>query len=190
MNELRNVKNGLEFDEIDLTKFLKKKPPVSTKKKSKANPLNRFYKLYKKVTDASRLMITLLFTSIVLLLVGIYILWGRTSTYSSALSYAAVGPVITTIGSGQAIKIKLNFEFKNPNLRNRIAGMESLFKDKILMILASLDEKDISGEQGLKSLKDRIKSVTDSFFKDNAIKNIYFSEIQIFDRRTEPKQSL
>ena len=63
-----------------------------------------------------------------------------------------------------------------------MVGMESLIKDKILMILASLDEKDILGEQSLKSLKDRIKSVADGFFKDNVIENIYFSEIQMFNR--------
>ncbi len=190
MNDLINVKNGLELDEIDLTKLFSKKPSVSTKKQSKEKPPNQFHKLHKRVTDISRLMVTLLFTSMVLLLVGVYFLWGRTSIDSSAFNYAAVGPVMTTIKSGQLVKISLKFEFKNPNLRDRIAEMESLIKDKILMILASLDEKDISGEQSLKSLKDRIKSVVDIFVKDNGIENIYFSEIQMFDHRTEPKQSL
>ena len=92
---------------------------------------------------------------------------------------------MTTIGSGQSVRVKLKFEFKDPNLRNRITAMEALIKDKVLMILASLDEKDISGEKSLKFLKDRIESVVDSIVKNNGIENIYFSEIQIFDRHIE-----
>jgi len=190
MDDLTNVKTGLELDKMDFTNFIREKPPVSTKKQSKEKPPNQIRKLFQKVTDVSRLMIMLLFTCMALLLVGIYFLWGQTTIDPSALSYVAVGPVMTTIRSGQPVKIKVKLEFKDPSRRDRIAGMESLIKDKMLMILASLDEKDILGEQGYKTLKDRIKSFADSLMKDNVIENIYFSEIQIFDGRTEPKQSL
>ena len=63
MDDLTNVKNGLELDKIDLTNVLEEKPLVSTKKQSKEKPPNQFHNLYKRVTDISRLMVTLLFTS-------------------------------------------------------------------------------------------------------------------------------
>ena len=185
MNELTKIKNGLELDEIDLTKLFSEKTSISIKKQSNEEPTNQLHKLYRKVAEVSLAKLMLLSTSMALLILSVYFLWGRPSIDPSKLSYAAVGPVMTTIGSGQSVRVKLKFEFKDPNLRNRITAMEALIKDKVLMILASLDEKDISGEKSIKSLKDRIESVVDSIVKNNGIENIYFSEIQIFDRHIE-----
>ena len=177
MDDLTDAKNGLELDTLDLSNVIGQKPTVST-----GHPLNQIRRrLFKKITVGSRLTVSLLFAGVVLLFAGINFLWGRTIIDKAAPTYAAVGPVLTNLGTGQPIRIKIIFELKHPNHRDRVAELDTLIKEKMLLVLPSLAEKDIFNEQGInKSLKDRIKSETESLMKENAIEGVYFSEIILY----------
>lgn len=173
----------LDLDKIDLALlFDKPEPADNTKSLNRSNQ----WKFFQTLTDISSLRVMLLLGGVILLLSGIYFLLSRSIIkvpfldFQRAPIYASIGPVVGNLETGTPIKISLKFELKHSSLRDRVDEMSILIRDKMLIILSSLNEKDIFGNKDLKFLKNRIKFEVEGLLKENSIEGVYFSEIFIY----------
>ena len=91
--------------------------------------------------------------------------------------YATVGPLMTSIGKDQHIKLTLTIECRNAGSKERIAEIDSAIKSKILMTLNTPEAKGILSRKDYQALKPYFKKAISKLVEKNAIKDIHFSDI-------------
>ena len=174
---------GLELDKMEI-------PSVSSTKKVAEGG-------YRGVQDrsdsgkewswASKLKAFLLILGVLLPLALIFFLWdkgvvdlpylGSKSVARELERYATVGPVMTSIGKNQHMRLTVQIECKNAKLKNRVNEISSAIKSKILEILSSPEAKDQLRRQDYASLKSEFKKEINRLLRKSSIKAVYIADI-------------
>jgi flagellar basal body-associated protein FliL len=91
--------------------------------------------------------------------------------------FATVGPVMTSIGQNQHIKMTVRIECKNTRLKEKVAEIESAVKSKLLFVLSSPEVKEKLRLQDYAAIKAFFKKEVDSLLPNDTVEAVYFSEI-------------
>jgi len=91
--------------------------------------------------------------------------------------YATVGPIMTSMGKNQHVKLTVQIECKNVNLKNKVNEISSAIKNKILVILSSPEAKDQLRRHDYASLKSKFKKEINRLLRKSSIKAVYIADI-------------
>jgi len=172
---------GLELDKMEI-------PSVSSTKRVEEG-------WYRGVQDrsgsgrnwASKLKAFLLILGVLLPFALVFFLWDRGVVDLPYLDskkairelerYATVGPIMTNVGKNEHIKLTVQIECKNVNLKNKVNEISSAIKSKILVILSSPEAKDRLRRQDYASLKSEFKKEINRLLRKSSIKAVYIADI-------------
>ncbi|RJQ55339.1 MAG: hypothetical protein C4530_16170 [Desulfobacteraceae bacterium] len=90
---------------------------------------------------------------------------------------ATVGPVMTSIGQNEHLKLTLQIECRNSKMKERLEESGSALRSKILMALNSPETISLLRLQDYAQLKDFFKTEIQGLFPEISIKEVYLSEI-------------
>ncbi len=94
--------------------------------------------------------------------------------------YATVGPVMTSIGENQHVKLTIQIECKNSRLKEKMVGISSAVKNKLMVVLNSPETKEKLLKQDYSSLKSDFKKEIESLMPPESVKAVYFSNILLY----------
>ena len=174
---------GLELDKMEIPSF------SSTKKVAKGG--------YRGVQDrsdfgkasswTSKVKVFLLILGVLLPLALIFFLWdkgvvdlpylGSKKVIRELERYAMVGPIMTNIGKNQHVKLTVQIECKDVNLKNKVNEIGSAIKSKILVILSSPEAKDQLRRQDYASLKSEFEKEINRLLRKSSIEAVYIADI-------------
>lgn len=181
--KISDAKTGLELDKMEI--------PAVSRRDSAGDGGYRGVQQRSLSAGASRkhsiLKILLLVSGVLLPFVLMFLLWDQGFVDLPLLEskkaqrelerYATVGPVMTSIGQNQHIKLTVQIECKDTRLKKKITGISSAIKSKLLVILSSPEVKDKLRLQDYASLKSYFKEEIDSLLQKESVEAVYFSDI-------------
>jgi|GEM_PF-3239538 flagellar basal body-associated protein FliL len=188
MNEFSDAKMseagiGLKLDKMLIS-------PVSNTKK----PADGGYRGVQAVSDSERglswrtkVKAILLISGVLLPFVLVFFLWDRGVVDLPYLEskkaarelqrYATVGPVMTSIGKDQHLKLTVQIECDDVKSKNKVNEISSAIKNKILVILSSPEAKDQMRRQDYSSLKSEFEKEINRLLPESPIKALYIANI-------------
>jgi flagellar protein FliL len=92
-------------------------------------------------------------------------------------NYLKVGPVTATIGNNDILRLTLEINCKNRKIKNDLKRMDSKIRDKIVNVLNKPDTQQLIKSNDYDTLRARMKKNLNSLLPDEAIEDIYFSQI-------------
>jgi len=181
--EISDASLGLELDKMEI-------PSVSSTRRVEEGG-------YRGVQDrsgsgkgsswVSKLKVFLLILGVLLPLALISFLWdqgvvdlpylGSKKVIRELERYATVGPVMANIGKNQHVKLTVQIECKDVNLKNKVNEISSAIKSKILVILSSPEAKDQLRRHDYASLKSEFKKEINRLLLKSSIKAVYIADI-------------
>jgi flagellar basal body-associated protein FliL len=181
--KISGASTGLELDKMEI-------PSVSSTKKaldSGYRGVHASYNSGKMSSWASKIKVVLLISGALLPLALIVFLWDQgvvdlpylgSNTVARELErYATVGPVMTSIGKNQHVKLTVQIECKNTKIKNKVNEIGSAIKSRILVILSSSKAKDQLNRHDYDSLKSEFKKEINRLLPKSSIKAVYFANI-------------
>lgn len=177
---------GLELDRMEV-------PPVSRIKRSDDGGYRGVQKRSSSTTGPNRqaiIKILLLVSGVLLPFVLMFFLWDQGVVDVPFLKsrkaqrvlkrYATVGPVMTSIGQDQHVKLTVQIECKDTRLKKKISEISSAVKGKLLIVLNSPEVKEKLLHQDYAPVKSRLKKEIDSLLQKESIEAVYFSDIVLY----------
>ena len=142
----------------------------------------------KKTSSKSlKLQVFILLAGVASLFAAVFFLWDQSIVDLPMLEsraakramekYVSVGPVMANIGKNQHVKITVLIECKNKSLRKRVAELQSIIKNNLMMVLNSKEARPFIDKKDYSSLKPQFLKQINVLFKGEPIENIYFSQI-------------
>lgn len=77
--------------------------------------------------------------------------------------------------SSHYVKVTVNFEMNKEADEDELKARKPQFRDKVISLLNSKQPADIQSAEGRNSLKEEIKTVSNTFLKKGKIEGVYFS---------------
>ncbi|MGZ3720006.1 MAG: flagellar basal body-associated FliL family protein, partial [Bdellovibrionota bacterium] len=77
--------------------------------------------------------------------------------------------------SSHYVKVTVNFEMNKEADEDELKARKPQFRDKVISLLNSKQPADIQSLEGRNSLKEEIKTVSNTFLKKGKIEGVYFS---------------
>ena len=77
--------------------------------------------------------------------------------------------------SAHYVKVTVNFEMNKEADEEELKARKPQFRDKVISLLNSKQPSDIQSIEGRNSLKEEIKTVSNTFLKKGKIEGVYFS---------------
>ena len=143
---------------------------------------------------------------VVLLLVvgmggGLFLMWSKMSAINTQIATAAeakdgqkapdqmmIGPImaldtfivnLADAGGKRFLRVTIDLELSNPELRDEMKTRLPQVRDAILMILPTKHFDDISSTEGKMALRDELLASLNEFLSTGQINNIYFKEFVV-----------
>ena len=143
---------------------------------------------------------------VVLLLVvgmggGLFMMWSKMSAINTQIATAAeskdgqkandqmmIGPImaldtfivnLADAGGKRFLRVTIDLELSNPELRDEMKTRLPQVRDAILMILPTKHFDDISSTEGKIELRDELLASLNGFLTTGQINNIYFKEFVV-----------
>jgi flagellar basal body-associated protein FliL len=91
--------------------------------------------------------------------------------------YATVGPVLTSIGENQHIKLTVLIECKDTRLKKKVADISSAVRSKLLVVLSSPEAKEKLRLRDYTSFKSHFEEEINRLLPNDSVEAVYFSEI-------------
>ena len=136
---------------------------------------------------ASKLKAFLLIVGVLLPFALVFFLWDKgvvdlpyldsKKAFRELERYATVGPIMTNVGKNEHVRLTVQIECKNVNLKNKVNEISSAIKSKILVILSSPEAKDQLRRQDYASLKSEFKKEINRLLGKSSIKAVYIADI-------------
>ena len=177
---------GLELDKIDLSDLLH--APVTEKKAQKEGKKKSGIKI--PSLNIANFKIALIIGAIILSLTIVYLLWDQTiidlpfmeSTPTPQMSerIVTVGPVMTSFGKDEHVKMTVQIECKNTKLKDKVSELDQRIQNKIMLMLNDPKARRLLRQGDFKALKPFIKKEVERLLKNNGVKDVYFSQITLY----------
>ena len=177
--------SGLELDKIDLSEILiapgteKKVQKKVKKSKIKISPINKV-----------DFKIALIIGAIILSLTVVFLLWNKTllnltfmeSTPTPVMSerIVTVGPVLTSFGKDEHIKMAVQIECINTKSKEKVSDLRQRIQNKILLMLSTPEARRLLRQGDFEELKPLIKKEVERLIKNSGVKDVYFSQINLY----------
>ena len=182
MADEKEINSGLELDKIDLSDGQPgPAPPPLPVQETGGHAKN------KSSGNSSKLQVIFLVAGVAALFAAVFFLWDRaiidlplleSKQAQRALErYATVGPLMTSIGKDQHVKMTIMIECNNNSLKNRVIELESIIKNNLLMVLNSKEAKPSLDKKDYMSLKPQFLKQINGLLKGEPVENIYFSQV-------------
>ena len=180
---IREVKKGLELDKMEIPSVPRRDRIEDSgyrgvQQRSLPARARRKYPIFKVLLVVSGALLPLVF---------IFLLWnqgfvdlpliGSKKIQRELERYATVGPVMTSIGKDEHLKLTVQIECKNARLKKKILGISSAIRSKLLVALSSPEAKEKLRLQDYASLKSYFKQEIDSLLPKESVDAVYFSDI-------------
>ncbi len=180
---IREVKKGLELDKMEIPSVpqrdrIEDSGYRGVQQRSLSARAPRKYPILKILLVVSGALLPLFF---------IFLLWnqglvdlplvGSKKVQRALERYATVGPVMTSIGKDDHLKLTVQIECKNARLKEKILGISSAIKNKLLVVLSSPEAKEKLRLQDYASLKSYFKQEIESLLPKESVDAVYFSDI-------------
>ena len=182
----RESKTGLELDKMELSGTLR----ASARSTTGYRGIQRAAEKKASISKKTILRILFLISGVFLFFSTILFLWDQGVVDVPLLAsqkvrrelerYASIGPVMTSIGKNQHIRLMVKIECRNAESKERLSEIDSVIRSKILLVLNTAEAKGILGRRDYQSLKSHFKKAISSLIKKDAIQDIYFSEITLY----------
>ena len=177
--------DGLELDKIDLSDLLH--APV-TKKKAQKEGKKSGIKI--PSLNIANYKIALIIGAIILSLTIVYLLWDQTiidlpfiesgSTAQMSKRIVTVGPVMTSFGKDEHVKMTVQIECKNAKLKEKVSELNQRIQNKIMLMLNDPKARRLLRQGDFKALKPFIKKEVERLLKNSGVKDVYFSQITLY----------
>jgi flagellar basal body-associated protein FliL len=178
---------GLELDKIDLSDLFQ--VPVVEKKDQKEGKKKSKIKI--PSLNIANFKIALIIGAIILSLIIVYFLWDQTiidlpflesgSTQRMSKRIVTVGPVMTSFGKDEHVKMTVQIECKNTKLKNKVSELDQRIQSKIMLMLNDPKARRLLRQGDFKALKPFIRKEVEQLLKNSGvIKGVYFSQINLY----------
>lgn len=196
-NPHKNEDAGFELDKIDISAI--KKPPESSPRPKPAHPakqpsepgkltadkpvpdpmpstgVSRKVKL--AVVAASVLMVALTATFLVFReQIDLQLPFFQSSETGKPATYISIGPVMTSIDSGDLIKMTLDINCTRKSYKKKIAGLDSQIRNRVVWALQTPKAKYYLQSGDYFGLRKYLSTSVMDVLPENSVKEIYFSE--------------
>ncbi len=177
---------GLELDKIDLSDLLQ--APVVEKKAQKEGKKKSKIKI--PSLNIANFKIALIIGAIILSLSMVYLLWDQTiidlpfmerkPTPQMSKRIVTVGPVMTSFGKDEHVKMTVQIECKNTRLKDKVSELDQRIQNKIMLMLNDPKVRRLLRQRDFKALKPFIKKEVERLIKNSGVKDVYFSQITLY----------
>jgi len=138
-------------------------------------------------STSSKLAVCILTAGVASVLTLVYVLWDQGVVQLPLLKnryierqlerYATIGPMLTTVGEDEHIKLTVAIECKDSSVKRRLSDEASAVKNSILMVLGTARAREYLGRKDYAALRPYLVEEIRRRFPHQAVKDIYFSEI-------------
>ena len=179
---------GLELDKFDLSNLIQ---PLETEKNVQKNDEVK-KKARKKTTFLTmvNLKIALIIGAIILSITFVSLLWDQQiinlpfveSPPNPQISQriVTVGPMMSTFGKDEHVKMTVLIECKNTKMKEKVAGLNGQIQNNIMLMLNDKKVKRLLRQGDFKALKPRIRKQVERLIKNSGIQDVYFSQINVY----------
>ena len=181
----KESKSGLELDKIDLSEIL-----IAPKPKEKAQKKVKKSKIKIPSLKIVDLKIVFIIGAIVLSLIIVYLLWnqmiidlpivGSRSKAQMSERIVTVGPVLTSYGKNEHIKMTVEIECKNTKLKKKVSELNQRIQNKIMLMLNAPNVRRLLRQGDYAELKPLIKKEVERLIHNSGVKDVYFSQIVLY----------
>lgn len=91
-------------------------------------------------------------------------------------NYLRIGPITTTLANEDIVKLSIDIECKNAELKEWLAGKDALIRDKVIAVLTEPGTETFLVKRDYESVKTKIKER----LGDLPVDSIYFSELLLY----------
>ncbi|HIJ57347.1 MAG TPA: hypothetical protein HPQ03_14670 [Deltaproteobacteria bacterium] len=176
---------GLELDKIDLSDIL-----LAPRTEKKAQKEGKKSGIKIPSLNIANFKITLIIGAMILSLIIVYLLWDQriinlpftesAPTPEMSKRIATVGPVMTSFGKDEHIKMTVQIECKNTKIKDKVSELDRRIQNKIMLMLNDPKARRLLKERDFKALKPFIKKEVEQLIKNSGVKDVYFSEITLY----------
>lgn len=181
-----NRESGLELDKIELPAL----PSTEPKKPPKPQPQKKEKGIErppeaKRVTTRVKLCVTA-FVVLLVTITGILMAFSdklnlslpffKDAPYEKPPTYVSVGPVLTSAGNGETIKMTVDINCKSVKLRKKITDMDNRIRNRIVLILQSPEANRLLQESDYVALRQYMTENIKTIMPGDLVKDIYISE--------------
>ena len=176
----------MELDKIDLSDLLN--APGTEKKTQKGTEKKARFKI--PSLNIMNVKIALIIGAMVLSITFVSLLWDqkivnlpfveRTPTPQMSARIVTVGPVLTSYGKDEHIKMTVQIECKNARLKEQVAGQKQRIRSKIMLMLNDPKAKRLLRQGDFKALKPLMRKEVERLISNTGIQDIYFSQINLY----------
>ena len=176
---------GLELDKIDLSDIL-----IAPGTEKKAQKEGKKFGIKIPSLNIANYKIALIIGAMILSLTIVYLLWDQTiidlpflesgSTARMSKRIVTVGPVMTSFGKDEHIKMTVQIECKNTKLKDKVLKLDQRIQNKIMLMLDDPKVRRLVRQGNFKALKPFIKKEVEQLLKNSGVKDVYFSQITLY----------
>lgn len=181
--KISEAKTGLELDKMEIPEVLRTPKSQDGGYRGIRQPSSHRGGFSRQAV----LKILVLITGVLLPFVLMFLLWdqgvvdlpflGSKKAQRVLKRFTTVGPVMTSIGDNEHIKITVQIECKDSALKKKITALAPAVKGKLLVVLSSPEVKEKLRRQDYGALKSHFKAEIDSLLTKESVKAVYFSDI-------------
>jgi flagellar basal body-associated protein FliL len=188
VDESKKTSPGLELDKFDLANLIR--PQITEKKVQKKDEVKEKSGIKFPYLNSVNVNIALIIGAIVLSITLVSLLWDQRVINLPFIESApapqiskrivSVGPMMSTWGKDEHIKMTVLIECKNQKLKGEVARLNGRIQSNIMLMLNDPKVKRLLRQGDFKALKPLIRKEVERLIKNSGIEDVYFSQINLY----------
>lgn len=191
--------SGFELDKIDISRLIKPPTADSSQKPPKARPALKTGPAFEAVPErqpgvpvsfrsvSSRTKwITAAACVVAVVVTAIFLVWGgkltipipsfKSDQYAKPDTYISVGPVISSVSSGDLIKMTLDINCIKKGYRKQVADMDSKIRNRVVWALQTPEAETLMHSGDYQALRSYLIIKVMEIMPKDTVSEIYISE--------------